>query len=59
MRGTFIVVLGLALAFAVAVSSYAVRPGPRTDGGGAHELGWTGISLAMLALLAAITLGRG
>jgi hypothetical protein len=60
MRGTYIVVLGLALAFAVAVSTYAARAGGRSDrGGGVHELGWTSISLAMLALLAALTLGRG
>ena len=58
MRGTFIVVLGLALALAVAVSSYTVRSGSREQGG-VHELGWTSISLAMLAFLAALTLGRG
>ena len=58
MRGTFIVVLGLALALAAAVSLYTVRQGPR-ERAGVHELGWTGISLAMLAILTAITLMRG
>jgi len=55
MRETFILVLGLAFALAAAVSLLSRRP---EQARGLHELGWSSIPVAMLALLAAAVFGR-